>query len=75
MARTIGLDALEQKIEKAQTDVIKMKQKYDAAVAALKDLMDKPDAIKRDKPISAIMKSDKSYNQILQFIQAGQGDE
>ncbi len=74
MARTIGLDTLEQKIEKAQTDVIKTKQKYDAAVAVLKDLMDKRDAVKRDELISAIMKSDKSYNQILQFIQADQGE-
>ncbi len=72
MARAIGLDTLEQKIEKAQTDVIKMKQKYDAAVAVLKDLMDKRDAIKRDELISAIMKSNKSYEQILQFIQADQ---
>ena len=75
MARTIGLDTLEQKIEKAQTDVIKTKQKYDAAVAALKDLMDKRDAVKRDELISAIMKSDKSYDQILRFIQAVQGEE
>jgi len=72
MARTIGLDTLEQKIEKAQTDVIKTKQKYDAAVAALKDLMDKRDAVKRDELISAIMKSDKSYDQILRFIQSDQ---
>jgi len=75
MARTIGLDTLEQKIEKAQTDAIKTKQKYDSAVASLKNLMDKRDAVKRDELISAIMKSDKSYNQILRFIQADQGEE
>jgi flagellar biosynthesis chaperone FliJ len=76
MARTIGLDALEQKIEKAQSDVVKAKKKYDAVVAALKDLMDKRDMIKRDEIISAIMKSNKSYDQILRFIQqADQGNE
>jgi len=75
MARTIGLDTLEQKIEKAQTDAIKTKQKYDSAVASLKNLMDKRDAVKRDELISAIMKSDKSYDQILRFIQADQGEE
>jgi len=75
MARTIGLDILEQKIEKAQTDAIKTKQKYDSAVASLKNLMDKRDAVKRDELISAIMKSDKSYDQILRFIQADQGEE
>ena len=69
MARTVGMDALEQKIEKAQLDVVKAKAKYDAALATLKDLMDKRDALKRDELIAAIMKSDKSYDQILQFIQ------
>ncbi|SCZ80353.1 hypothetical protein, partial [Acidaminobacter hydrogenoformans] len=69
MARTVGMDALEQKIEKAQLDVVKAKAKYDAALATLKDLMDKRDGLKRDELIAAIMKSDKSYDQILQFIQ------
>lgn len=69
MARTVGMDALEQKIEKAQSDVVKAKAKYDVALATLKDLMDKRDALKRDELIAAIMKSDKSYDQILQFIQ------
>lgn len=75
MTRTIGLDTLEQKIDKAQSDVIKTKQKYNAAVATPKNLMDKRDAVKRDELISAIMKSDKSYDQILQFIQVDQGDK
>jgi energy-converting hydrogenase A subunit M len=71
MARTVGMDALEQKIEKAQSDVVKAKAKYDVALATLKDLMDKRDALKRDEIITAIMKSDKSYDQILRFIQPG----
>ena len=69
MARTIGLETLDQKIEKAQSDVVKAKKKYDLAVSTLKDLMDKRDALKRDELINAIMKSEKSYEQILQFIQ------
>ena len=69
MARTVGLDTLEQKIEKAQSDVVKAKKKYDLTVSTLKDLMDKRDALKRDELINAIMKSEKSYDQILQFIQ------
>ena len=69
MARTIGLGTLDQKIEKAQSDVVKAKKKYDLAVSTLKDLMDKRDALKRDELINAIMKSEKSYEQILQFIQ------
>ena len=68
MARTTGIESLEQKIEKAQADVVKAKQKYDAAIAALKDLMDKRDALRRDELITAIMKSSKPYDEILQFI-------
>ena len=68
MARTTGMESLEQKIEKAQADVVKAKQKYDAAIAALKDLMDKRDALRRDELITAIMKSSKPYDEILQFI-------
>ena len=45
MARTVGLDTLEQKIEKAQSDVVKAKKKYDLTVSTLKDLMDKRDAL------------------------------
>lgn len=69
MSRTASLEMLEQKIEKAQSDVIKAKKKYDLTVSTLKDLMDKRDALKRDEIIIAIMKSEKSYDQILQFIQ------
>lgn len=69
MARTVGLETLDQKIEKAQSDVVKAKKRYDLAVSTLKDLMDKRDALKRDELINAIMKSEKSYDQILQFIQ------
>ena len=68
MARTIGIEALESKIEKAQMDVVKTKQKYDVAVAKLGDLMDKKGALKKDELVTAIMKSDKSYSEILRFI-------
>ena len=68
MSRTTGLESLELKIEKAQADVVRAKQKYDRAVAALKDLMDKRDALRRDELITSIMKSSKPYDEILQFI-------
>jgi energy-converting hydrogenase A subunit M len=68
MARTAGIELLEQKIEKAQMDVVKTKQKYDATVAKLGDLMDKKDALKRDELVTMIMKSKKSYEEILRFF-------
>jgi energy-converting hydrogenase A subunit M len=68
MARTVGIEALESKIEKAQIDVVKTKQRYDVAVSKLGDLMDKKDALKKDELIKTIMKSDKSYEEILRFL-------
>ena len=68
MSRTTGLESLEQKIDKAQADVIRTKQRYEGALAALKDLMDKRDALKRDELITAIMRSSKPYAEILNFI-------
>ena len=62
MARTVGLETLDQKIEKTQSDVIKAKKKYDLSVSTLKDLIDKRDALKRDELIHAIVKSDNSYD-------------
>lgn len=68
MAKTAVIDLLEQKIEKAQMDVVKTKQKYDATVAKLGDLMDKRNALKRDELVTMIMKSKKSYGEILRFL-------
>ena len=49
MARMTSMEALDAKIEKAQTQVSKTKKQYDAAVAALSDLLDKRDALRRDE--------------------------
>ncbi|MBK5251939.1 MAG: hypothetical protein JJE29_04825 [Peptostreptococcaceae bacterium] len=68
MARTAGIETLEKKIEKAQDDVVKTKEKYDTAVTKLSDLMDKKDALKKEQLVNAIMKSDKTYDEVLQFL-------
>ena len=68
MARTIKMDALELKIEKAQQEVIKTKKAYDAATAALKVLLDKRDAVRKEEIITAIAKSSHTYEEIMRFI-------
>lgn len=68
MARTIGMESLELKIKKAKQDVIKAKQRYDVATAKLSDLMDKKDALKKEQLIAAITNSDKSYEEVLEFL-------
>jgi hypothetical protein len=59
---------LEKKIENAQQKVVKTKEKYDIAVEELKKLMDKRDVLKKEELIVAIEKSNKSYDEIIEFI-------
>ena len=75
MARMTSMEALEAKIEKAQAQVSKTKKQYDAAVAALSDLLDKRDALRRDELVKAIMKSDRTYEEVLAFLGAGTSEE
>ena len=55
MARTrkTSKEALEEKIEKAEADVIAAKKKYDQATANLKELLDKRDAMTLESMIPA----------------------
>ena len=75
MARMTSMEALERKIEKAQVQVSKTKKQYDAAVAALSDLLDKRDALQRDELVKAIMKSDRTYEEVLVFLDTGAAEE
>ena len=67
MARTrkTSKEALEEKIEKAEADVIAAKKKYDQATANLKELLDKRDAIRKEEILSAVVKSGRSYEATL----------
>ncbi len=68
MARKINKDVLDEKIEKAQEDVVKAKKKYDASTATLKQLLDKRQAIQKEEVIAAIAKSNRSYDDIMNYI-------
>lgn len=61
-------DTIDIQIEKAQAKVIKAKATYDSAVDGLQKLLDKRDAQKKDELWKAIVRSDKSYDQILKYI-------
>lgn len=69
---TIGL---EQQIEKAQERVIKTKTSYENAVEELQKLLDKRDAKRKDELWQAIIKSPKSYEDVLNYIKADQTDD
>lgn len=70
------MESLDKKIEKAQELVSRKKKEYDAAVSALSDLLDKRDALQRDELIKAILKSDRTYEEVLAFLDTGdEGEE
>lgn len=75
MARMTSMEALYAKIEKAQAQVSKTKKQYDAAVAAFSDLLDKKDALRRDELVKAIVKSDRTYEEVLEFLGTGAAEE
>ena len=62
---------MEEQIEKAQEKVIKTKAAYDAAVESLQKLLDKRDAQRKDELWNAIIKSNKSYEEILKYVAEG----
>ncbi len=75
MARVTAMQAVQAKIEKAQEAVSKKKKEYDEAIAFLSDLLDKRDALRRDELVKAIMKSDRTYEEVLEFLESGEGKE
>ena len=62
---------MEEQIQKAQEKVIKTKTAYDAAVESLQKLLDKRDAQRKDELWNAIIKSNKSYEEILKYVAEG----
>ena len=62
---------MEEQIQKAQEKVIKTKASYDAAVKSLQVLLDKRDAQRKDELWNAIVKSKKTYDEILKYIVEG----
>ena len=62
---------MEEQIQKAQEKVIKTKAVYDAAVESLQKLLDKRDAKRKDELWNAIIKSSKSYEDILRYVAEG----
>lgn len=62
MARKKSIDTIEQKIEKAKSDVAYAKTKYEVAVEELERLMTMREALRKEQLINAISNSDKSYD-------------
>lgn len=68
MARTKQTVSIDEKIIKAQEIVENTKEKYEAAVKELRNLMDKKEALKKQELFKAIENSYKTYDEILEFL-------
>ena len=73
--RIIGIDAMNQQIEVAEAEVIKAKKKYDEATDKLKSLLDKKKTLQTEELMNAVMKSSRSYEEILRYIQSDSSEE
>lgn len=63
--RTISID---EKTEKAQEDVARAKERYDAALETLKKLLEKKDEEKKAELISVIDDCGMSYDEIVNLL-------
>lgn len=75
MARGTSIEILEQKIEKAQNDVVRTKQKYDTATAALKELLDKRESLRSEELLKAFTNSHHSYEDILKYLNGNMDED
>ena len=75
MTRKIGKDVLEERIENAQENVVKAKKKYDAATATLKQLLDKRQAMRAEEVMATIAKSNRRYEDIINYINSNDSEE
>jgi len=70
MARTSKTISIEEKITKAKGNFEKAKTRYDAAAKELEDLQAKLRSIQRNELIKWVEKSDKSYAEIMAFLES-----
>ncbi|HKM07258.1 MAG TPA: hypothetical protein VJ869_09720 [Sphaerochaeta sp.] len=68
MARMKPADSIEAKIAKAQDTVVRVKKRYDSALAVLENLMAKKDELLRKELLEAFVKSGKSYDETMKFL-------
>lgn len=66
--RKSGQETLDQKIELAKQKVIKTKAAHEKAVDELQVLLDKKKALQTQDLMKAISESDKTFEEIMQFI-------
>ena len=65
------MESLDQKIEQAKQKVIKTNAAHEKAVDELQILLDKKKTLQTDELMQAISKSEKTFEEIMRFIEKG----
>ncbi len=65
--RTITID---EKIERAQKEVIRAKKKYETAVNELKELQERKKEIQSKELMNAFQASNRSFEEIIAFLKS-----
>lgn len=68
MPRTRKTISIDDKINEQKQVVSRAKAKYESALAALNELMKKRDEIRNKQLMEAIASSDRSFEEIMDFI-------
>ncbi|MFZ2256581.1 MAG: hypothetical protein WAV55_00385 [Clostridiaceae bacterium] len=59
---------IDEKIKQSEAALAKAKSKYDAEAATLKELLQKKQAMRDQELVEAIVKSKRTYEEILDYI-------
>lgn len=68
MARKKSTEAIEAEINKTKSDMSKLQDRYDKLTDKLKDLQDQKRRIEGDAIMDAYLKSGKSFDEIMTFL-------
>ncbi|HIT90665.1 MAG TPA: hypothetical protein IAC41_09645 [Candidatus Merdenecus merdavium] len=69
--RKVSTKTLDEKIEKQQEILAKSKEKYEKDKAEMSHLLKLRNDIRKDELMDAVIKSNKSYDEILAYISDG----
>jgi hypothetical protein len=61
---------IDEKIERQKEVVSRIKDKYDAALDELEKLMQKREELRRKELMDAFVKSDRTYDEIMEFLKS-----
>ena len=75
MPRTRKVISIDDKINEQKQIVSKAKAKYESELAALNDLMKKRDEIRNKQLMEALASSNRSFDDIMEFIKGGSDQE